>query len=162
MKRGGPLKRTTQLRNKTPMQRTGTLRTASVTKTNRLMTTGEVDAELAKVARKINRALKASRPKMTPIRRSARGEACTMLIPGICTGDTATTVLCHSNRLADGKGLGLKAPDTEACYGCSACHDVLDGRRPLPSWLTRAQLEQAFDRARATTQKKLKEKGLMT
>jgi hypothetical protein len=141
MKRGGPLKR------KTPMQRTGTLRTASATKT------------AAPAPRK---RLKATRPTMTPIRRSAKGEACTLMIPGICNGDTSTTVLCHSNRLADGKGMGLKAPDTEACYGCSTCHDVLDGRRPLPSWLTRAQLEQAFDRARATTQKKLKEKGLMT
>ena len=72
-------------------------------------------------------------PRMTPIRRSAKGEACTLMIPGVCTGDTTTTVLCHSNRLADGKGLGMKAPDTEACYGCSACHDVLDGRRPRPS-----------------------------
>lgn len=146
MKRGGPLKRTTPLRNKTPMQRTGTLRAASATKTT------------APAPRK---RLKSTRPKMTPIRRSARGEACTLLIPGICNGDTSTTVLCHSNRLEDGKGLGLKAPDTEACYGCSACHDVLDGRRPLPSWMTRAQLDHVFDRARKITQEKLKEKGLM-
>lgn len=140
------LKRKTQLRNKTPMQRTGTLRTASATKTT------------APAPRK---RLKATRPKMTPIRRSARGETCTLLIPGICTGDTSTTVLCHSNRLEDGKGLGLKAPDTDACYGCSACHDVLDGRRPRPAWLSQESLDMAFDRARANTQKKLKEKGLM-
>lgn len=141
-----PMKRTAQLRNKTPMQRTGTLRTASATKTT------------APAPRK---RLKSPRPKMTPIRRSAKGEACTMLIPGICNGDPSTTVLCHSNRLEDGKGMGLKAPDTEACYGCSACHDVLDGRRPLPSWLTREVLDKAFDRARKITQQKLKEKGLM-
>jgi len=163
MKRGAPLKRTTPLRNKNPMQRTGTLRTASASaaKGNRILTVAEVDRDIAKVTRKINRALKATRPKMTPIRRSAKGEACDLLLPGICNGDTSTTVLCHSNRLADGKGMGLKAPDTEACYGFSACHDVLDGRRPLPSWLTRAQLDMAFDRARAQLHKKLKEKGLM-
>jgi len=140
------MQRKTPLRTKTPMQRTGTLRAASAT---------------MKGTRTPRTRLKASGPKMTPIRRSARGEACTMLIPGICNGDPSTTVLCHSNRLADGKGMGLKAPDTEACYGCSACHDVLDGRRPLPSWLTREVLDKAFDRARAHTQKKLKEKGLM-
>jgi hypothetical protein len=141
-----PTTRKTPLRAKAPMQRTGTLRTASATKTT------------APAPRKH---LKATRPKMTPIRRSAKGEACTLMIPGVCTGDTTTTVLCHSNRLADGKGLGLKAPDTEACYGCSACHDVLDGRRPRPSWLSVDNLQMAFDRARTATQKKLKEKGLM-
>jgi hypothetical protein len=146
MKRGGPLKRTTPLRNKTPMQRTGTLRTAS-------FDSGKPEAKPKR--------LKATRPKMTPIRRSAKGEACTLMIPGICNGDTSTTVLCHSNRLEDGKGMGLKAPDTEACYGCSACHDVLDGRRPRPAWLSQEALDMAFDRARANTQKKLKEKGLM-
>lgn len=157
------MQRKTPLRNKTPMQRTGALRTASASakKGNRILTLAEVDRDLAKVARKINRALKSTRPTMTAIRRSARGEACTMLIPGICNGDPATTVLCHSNRLEDGKGMGLKAPDTEACYGCSACHDVLDGRRPLPGWMTRAQLDHVFDRARKITQEKLKEKGLL-
>jgi hypothetical protein len=139
------MKRTPMTR-KTPMQRTGKLRAASTTKTT------------APTPRK---RLKATRPKMTPIRRSAKGEACTLMIPGVCSGDTSTTVLCHSNRLADGKGLGLKAPDTEACYGCSACHDVLDGRRPRPSWLSVENLQLAFDRARTTTHKKLKEKGLM-
>lgn len=141
-----PMTRKTPLRTKAPMQRTGTLRTASATKTTALAP---------------RKRLKATRPKMTPIRRSAKGEACTLMIPGVCSGDTSTTVLCHSNRLADGKGMGLKAPDTEACYGCSACHDVLDGRRPRPSWLSADNLQLAFDRARANTQRKLREKGLM-
>jgi hypothetical protein len=140
------MQRKTPLRNKTPMQRTGTLRVAS-------FVSGKPETR--------PRSLRTRGPKMTPIRRSARGESCTLLIPGICTGDTSTTVLCHSNRLEDGKGMGLKAPDTEACYGCSACHDVLDGRRPLPGWMTRAQLDHVFDRARKITQEKLKEKGLM-
>lgn len=140
------LKRKTPLRNKTPMQRTDTLRAASATKTT------------APAPRK---RLKATRPKMTPIRRSAKGEPCTLLIPGICNGDPATTVLCHSNRLEDGKGMGLKAPDTAAAFGCSACHDVLDGRRPLPSNLTREQLDRGFDAAVVRTHARLREKGLM-
>jgi hypothetical protein len=150
MKRGAPL------RNKTPMQRTGTLRTAAATKAANL-----TRAPSEKKPAKARARMKSTRPKMTPIRRSARGEACTLMIPGICTNDTSTTVLCHSNRLEDGKGLGLKTPDTEACYGCSACHDVLDGRRPRPSWLSSENLQMAFDRARTNTQRKLKEKGLM-
>lgn len=105
--------------------------------------------------------LKSSRPKSTPIRRAARGQDCTLMIPGVCNRNPETTVLCHSNRLADGKGMGLKAPDTEACFGCSDCHDVLDGRRPLPGWMTRDQLDDTFDRARAITQDKLKQEGLM-
>lgn len=105
--------------------------------------------------------MKSTRPKMTPIRRSAKGEACTLMIPGVCNHDPATTVLCHSNALADGKGLGLKAPDTAACYGCSACHDVLDGRRALPHWITRNELMAGFAAAVVRTHQRLREKGLM-
>lgn len=106
-------------------------------------------------------AMKPARPKMTPIRRSARGQQCELRIAGVCNGDPDTTVLCHSNALADGKGLGLKAPDTAACYGCSACHDVLDGRAPRPDWLTRDMLLALFSVARVMTHKILREKGLM-
>lgn len=143
------MKRTPLIR-KTPIKRTGIKNTASP---------GLL--RVAAVQFKTRARMKASRPKSTPIRRSARGEDCTLMIPGVCNCDPETVVLCHSNRLADGKGMGLKAPDTEAAYGCSCCHDVLDGRRPLPGWMTRDQLDATFDRARAITQAKLKQKGLM-
>lgn len=107
------------------------------------------------------KSLKPRGPRMTPIRKSARGEECTLLIPGVCNRDPETTVLCHSNYLADGKGMGLKAPDTAACYGCAACHDVLDGRRPRPDWLTPLLLQAAFERAVQTTHLKLQLKGLL-
>jgi hypothetical protein len=45
--------------------------------------------------------------------------------PGICNGDDATTVLCHMN----GGGMGAKTPDLIAAWGCSDCHDAIDGRR---------------------------------
>lgn len=61
--------------------------------------------------------------KQTPIRSSARGEPCLVCIPGICNGDPQTTVLAHLN----GAGIGRKAPDHEAAYACSACHQWLDG-----------------------------------
>jgi len=104
--------------------------------------------------------MKSRGPKMTPIRRAARGEDCTLQIPGVCNFDPATVVLCHSNELADGKGMGLKAPDTAACFGCSACHDLLDGRRPRPEGITLLMVQGAFVRAVARTHERLRLKGI--
>jgi hypothetical protein len=105
--------------------------------------------------------LKSSRPKMTPIRRAARGQECTLQILGVCNGDPSTVVLCHSNSLADGKGMGLKAPDTAACFGCAACHDVLDGRRPRPEGMTMSEVDSYFRHAIEKTHAILRAKGLM-
>lgn len=110
---------------------------------------------------KSTKMMKARGPKMTPIRRAARGQECTLRISGVCNFDPSTVVLCHSNRLADGKGMGLKATDTAACFGCSACHDVLDGRRPRPEGITKADIEGAFCGAVQLTHVILREKGLM-
>jgi hypothetical protein len=107
------------------------------------------------------KSLKPKGPRMTPIRKAARGQDCTIQIPGVCNFDPATTVLCHDNRLAAGKGMGLKAPDTAAAFGCSSCHDCLDGRRPRPEWLTYDALLMAFDAAVARTHEILKLKGLL-
>lgn len=115
----------------------------------------------ARVSTKPGKSMKARGPKMTPIRRAARDQECTLRIPGVCNMDPATTVLCHSNLVSDGKGMGLKAPDSAACFGCSACHDVLDGRRPRPDWLTRDMLLGAFERARDATHEILKQKGIL-
>jgi len=98
---------------------------------------------------------------MTPIRRSARGQECTIRIPGVCNFDPATTVLCHSNALADGKGMGIKAADDCAAYGCSACHDLVDGRRPRPDGMTLELVESLFREAIAQTNRILKRKGLL-
>ena len=105
--------------------------------------------------------MKASRPKSSPIRRSAKGEECTIRLPMVCNYDPATTVLCHSNALADGKGMGLKAPDTRAAYGCSACHDVVDGRAPRPEGMTKELVDSLFEEGIAQTNRIFKRKGLM-
>lgn len=127
LKPGNGLKRAA-FKKKSPSTSTGVLRVAA--------------AERKAPARKAK--LKAKGPKMTPIRRAARGQDCTLRLPGVCNFDPDTTVLCHSNYLADGKGMGLKAPDTAAAFGCSACHDLLDGRRPRPEGFSRLDLEGAF------------------
>lgn len=145
MKRSTPMKRspmkpgTSTLKAKAPMSR-GTTRSST------------------KPAAK---GLKSRGPRMTPIRRAARGQDCTIEIPGICNHKPETVVLCHSNQLADGKGMGLKAPDTEAAFGCSACHDVLDGRAPRPAWLTMELLLAGFERAKNKTHEILRQKGLL-
>lgn len=105
--------------------------------------------------------LKSSRPKMTPIRRAARDQDCTLQLLGVCNGDPATVVLCHSNSLADGKGMGLKAPDTAACFGCSSCHDVLDGRAPRPEGMTAADVDSHFRFAVERTHAILRQEGLI-
>ena len=101
------------------------------------------------------------RQKQTPIRASAEGQECTIRLPRVCNYDPATTVLCHDNRIESGKGMGLKAPDTKAAYGCSACHDVLDGRAPRPDGLTREMVLACFDEAIKQTHRILKRKGLL-
>lgn len=111
--------------------------------------------------KKARRPMKSALQKMTPIRKAARNQDCTIQLPGICNRDPATSVLCHSNALADGKGMGLKAPDTAAAFGCSACHDVLDGRRPRPAWLSKDQVDEAFRAGIGLTHAVLRMKGLI-
>lgn len=62
------------------------------------------------------------------IRNAARGEECCFQIVGVCNHNPETTVLCH---LPDeSKGMGLKADDLSAAFGCHECHSAVDGRRP--------------------------------
>lgn len=65
--------------------------------------------------------------KHQKLRDSARGEECTLAIHPYCNGDPTTVVLCH---LPSGSGTGQKSPDWFAVYGCSSCHDIIDGRFP--------------------------------
>ena len=61
---------------------------------------------------------------MPNLRQQARGRACEIRIPGVCNSNPDTVVLCH----LPGAGVGRKQPDLLAALGCSACHDVVDGR----------------------------------
>lgn len=103
---------------------------------------------------------KAKQFRSKKIRDSARGEDCTLRLPDCCNHNPETTVWCHGNGHEYGKGMGLKADDRNGCYGCSACHDVLDGRAKHP-YLDAADIEAEFKRAMEESQAKLKHKGLM-
>lgn len=96
-------------------------------------------------------------PRMTPIRKSARGEECTLRLHGVCNFDTSTTVLCHEN----GAGAGMKSLDQAGAYGCYACHMVLDGHVPRPDWLSRDSVLESFKKANALTRNILIKKGLI-
>jgi hypothetical protein len=102
--------------------------------------------------------LKSKGPRMTPIRKSARDEECTLRFP-VCNGDTKTTVWAHSNNYQDGKGGSIKARDEEGCYACFACHSWLDGG--YAGHMLRETVEVFFNLARINSQAILRRKGLM-
>lgn len=58
--------------------------------------------------------------------RSAKGQDCTVRIPGVCrpAPENETTVFAHLN----GGGLGAKHLSVHGAYSCAQCHDVIDGR----------------------------------
>lgn len=66
------------------------------------------------------------------MRDSARGEDCSLQIASACNHDPSTTVLCHFPD--ETHGMALKADDLSAGYGCSACHDIADGRVEHWDW----------------------------
>ena len=64
---------------------------------------------------------------MANLRKLAKGRECQIRIPGVCSGSSETVVLCH----LPGGGMGAKRHDIHGAYGCSDCHDYVDGRRHL-------------------------------
>lgn len=68
---------------------------------------------------------------MSKIRKSAKGQDCQLLIPGVCNYNPETTVCAHI-RVKGLCGMGQKPSDLLSLRACSACHDVMDGRAPSP------------------------------
>lgn len=91
------------------------------------------------------------------MRMSAKGEECTFQIVGVCNGNPETTVLCH---LPDeSHGMGHKADDISAAYGCVACHDAIDGR-PSNPW-DRDAKDWYMRRAMVRTWRRMVETGVV-
>lgn len=84
------------------------------------------------------------------IRQSAKGEACTLRIPGICNNNPETVVLCRVNSAK--KGMGNKSLDIHSYYGCASCHRIETANKADPKDILRAMCE---------TQYKLLQKGLI-
>lgn len=55
--------------------------------------------------------------------KSAKGQVCQIRSP-LCNNNLDTTVLCHLNT----GGMSKKTHSIHGAYGCSSCHDVVDGR----------------------------------
>ena len=62
---------------------------------------------------------------MSAITEFAAQTQCQIRVPGICEFHHA--VLCHY-RLPGTCGAGQKPPDMQGAYGCTPCHDEVDGR----------------------------------
>jgi len=103
--------------------------------------------------------------KRSKIRESAKGETCTLMIPGVCNFNPETVVLCHAPH--PDKGMGMKGPDTWAAYGCSDCHAEMDGRTHIRFDGSTGILGSAMEKrvfwfdAICETQRRLTAKGLM-
>lgn len=88
------------------------------------------------------------------IRKSARGEDCSLRL-GNCSSNE-TVILAHIGR---NRGTGIKCADYMAVYSCSNCHDIIDGR--VKSEFTKDELNSEKLRALEETQGKLVNKGLL-
>lgn len=107
---------------------------------------------------------KQKRIKNKKLTNSAKGEECTLRIPGVCNFNPETTVAAHIN----GAGMATKSDDPLISYGCSDCHQWLDGdyiKMDL-EYFTEKQIKQAIRdseqlRAIKETFPKLIQKGLI-
>jgi len=93
-------------------------------------------------------------PKSKPIRSQklrdlARGQECTLQIPGVCNHNPETTVLAH---LPDeSHGIARKSDDLSACFADHECHSVIDGRSRMVDYFDPGELEWYMRRAMVRT-----------
>lgn len=66
--------------------------------------------------------------KQNKLTRLAKGQECTVRLPGICNFNPDTTVFAHL-RMNGISGMGMKAPPILGAWACSDCHDAIDRRR---------------------------------
>ncbi len=96
------------------------------------------------------------------LRKLAKGQECTVMIPHVCNHNPETTVLAHLN----GGGMGRKHPDLLGAWACSACHSWLDGEyamATLPAIQNSRQDRDLYHlQAIIRTQQKLLDMGLQS
>ena len=91
---------------------------------------------------------------------AAKGQPCSLQIPGVCQGGTETTVACHSPLGEDRNG--TKAGDFCVADGCRACHDCLDRRSKLGGYdLTEEDQRYFFHRGMVRTLANRLERGIL-
>jgi hypothetical protein len=94
------------------------------------------------------------------VTQSANGQPCTLEIAGQPCAPRETVVLAHIP-IPGNHGAALKPDDLCAAYGCSTCHDLLDGRIP---GLERGSADWLFYalRGMARTLRLLHDAGIVT
>ena len=97
--------------------------------------------------------------KYQKLRDSARNEECTLQIFPYCNNNPETVVLCHVR--SPDSGMGLKSPDWWAAYGCSSCHDIIDGRAGNLTDITSSEIWLAIHKGQFLTMDRMIEKGLI-
>lgn len=67
------------------------------------------------------------RVEAPPLLAAAKGQECTLMIPFVCNRNSETVVACHISRpfMASMSG---KTSDFCIAFGCSNCHEWIDGR----------------------------------
>ena len=95
---------------------------------------------------------------MSSATESARGETCTVRLPG-CDYGTETTVFAHIAGIRFGHGMGKKTK--LGAYACHKCHDLIDNRKPRPEGVTKQDVWTAHLEGMAETLLKLDEKGII-
>ncbi|QDP55332.1 MAG: hypothetical protein Tp176DCM1853251_16 [Prokaryotic dsDNA virus sp.] len=81
------------------------------------------------LAKRSAKAPKPSAPEeRRPLRENARGQHCTLRLPG-CLPGTETVVLCHIRRNGWG-GMSSKPHDALAFFGCASCHAKEERHHP--------------------------------
>ncbi len=88
---------------------------------------------------------------------AAKWETCTLQIAGECNYNPETTVFCHFPD--ESHGIAKKADDISGGFGCSNCHDCIDGRRKSEEWS--GHKEFYMRRSQTRTMRRLFELGVM-
>lgn len=91
------------------------------------------------------------------IRQAARGQNCTLRLPG-CNNNPETTVFAHAPSIDNGMGL-KQAKDFWGAFACSNCHAVVDSRVPTSD--QRILILERWLAGIYETQKRLIEAGLI-
>lgn len=119
-----------------------------------------IDTERPTIAAPMFKATRKARTRHD-LRDAARGQECTIRITGCCNGRTDTTVGCHWPGIDGGRGMGIKSVDAAMAWGCSACHDVVDGRAPIPPGATRESVAMDWCMGLLRTLERLTARGLL-
>jgi hypothetical protein len=94
------------------------------------------------------------------IRDSARGEECTVRLPG-CACIVDATIWSHYRGEAGGKGMALKSDDLCGAYACTFCDSVYDGQTPPPAGMTYIEVVIAWFKGHIRSIVRLHEKGVI-